>query len=814
MKQKTSNLISIIDKHSGSKRTGSVFFLFLMGFMLALPAMARQEYTFSGTVEDAETGEGLAFANIYILGTGKGVTTNAEGAFSIELQEGEYSIRITYTGYETTTREINLTGDLSVRFAVESTGLDVEEVEILGDRRARQVETTQMGRIDLEMERIASLPVLFGEIDILETLQLTPGIQSSSEGSSSLNVRGGGPDQNLILLDGAPIYNPSHLFGFFSVFHPDAVDDFTLIKGDMPPRYGGRLSSVLDVNQRKGNEEEFNVRGGIGLISSRGMVEGPLGSEGNGGFMFAARRTYIDLLVQPVLPPDLKGNRYYFYDMSGKAHYRLNARNTLSLSAYLGRDRFVFSDGDEGLIPIELESDWGNKALSLEWDRVINNDLYATYTAYYSDYDFSFNFGDDLFTFGLFSGVRDIGGRARFNYFPSNNREIRFGIEAVNHEVNPGIGEIKADDEDFGVEVSPRRANEFAVYAEDEWAISNNFTINYGLRYSFFNQVGPYRSLEKNELGMVEDTIEYASWENVQNYSGLEPRISANYRINELTAAKISYTRNRQYIHLASFTGGTLPTDLWIPSSKFIKPQISDQIATGIFRELPGAGLDVSFEVYHKWLDNQIDFRPGADLILNPFLDEEFLQGTGRSYGAEVFLEKNRGKLTGWIGYTLAETKRTIPGINNGEPYSPRFDITHDVSFVSNYKLNEQWDFSFVFVYATGRPFTPQLGQMAGNFGVSPEEGPGFSRYPIYADELNTFRTEHYHRADVSVNYRPNRSENKRYKSYWNFSVYNVYNRANPYFYDFGESPETGELQVVKVYIFPILPSVTYNFRF
>ena len=796
-----------------------MFFRFFLTLLLCFHVIVAfaSDYILEGRIVDKENEEPLWNANVFIEEEGGGTSTNEEGHFSVSLPEGNYTIRFSYLGYQTRRVEVELNEDKYIEEFMVPQGYDYEEVEIEG-RRDRTVETTEMSRVELEMTDIESLPVVFGEIDILKTLQLTPGVQNTAEGSNSLNVRGGGPDQNLILLDGAPIYNPSHLFGFFSVFHPDAIEDFSLTKGGMPARYGGRLSSILDVNLKSGDPDNFRTRGGVGLISSRIMTEGPI-NDGQGGFMVGGRRTYIDVLAQPFLPDEQQGNRYYFYDLTGKAHYRLNAENTVSFSGYLGRDIFDFGD-QSAAFPVDVNSDWGNTVLALNWDRVINNDLFANYNLFYTDYGFTFGVGQDIFEFTLLSEIRDVGGRARFNYYLGDDHEIRFGAEFVNHRVEPGFGRIEADGEGQELELSERRANHLSLYAEDNWEITDRLKVNYGLRYSLYNQVGPYESLNRNEQGVVDDTSTYSNWEHVALYDGWEPRLSARYFLQENTSLKASATRNYQFIHLASATGGTLPTDVWVPSSELVKPQRSDQVAGGIVHEIPDMGLELSVESYYKWMDNQVDFRPGADLILNPFLDEEFLQGKGTAYGVEFLIEKDAGDWGGWISYTWSNTDRTIEGINQGRPYSPRFDITHDLSLVANYEFNDEWDASLVFVYSTGRPFTPELGYMFGDFGGAGGGGgqsaqPGFQTFPVFAEERNSFRMENYHRADVSVNYRPGGpSKPGEYNSYWNFSVFNIYNRKNPYFYNFDYNIATGEQAVEKVYIFPIIPSVTYNFRF
>lgn len=797
---------------SNPEKMRAVIFRTVLASVLCLFSYSAlaQDYRLEGRVINTETEEPVWNANVFVQETQQGTTTGEDGTFELLLPAGQYTIRFSFIGYREKIVEVELNQNKDIEVEMLPEGLDVDEVEIEG-KRERSLERTEMGEVELEMREVERLPVVFGEIDILKTLELTPGVQSGTEGTSSLNVRGGGPEQNLILLDGAPLYNPDHLLGFFSVFHPDAIQDFSLNKGDMPARYGGRISSVLDVNLKPGDEEEFNARGGLGLISSRAMVEGPI-REGRGGFMVAGRRTYADLVAQPFLDDDLQGSRAYFYDLTGRAHYRLNSENTLSLSGYIGRDDFSLEGGGADGASLDFNIDWGNTAGNLNWRRNISSNLFADYSLYYTNYDFSFNTGLGQLDFQLLSEVRDIGGRAEFQYFPTDRNQILFGAEFVNHRVEPGIGRVDVEDEtEFEPNINERRANHYSFFAQDQWDINDRLRLSYGLRYSLFQQVGPYERLARNDQGIIEDTSSFDSWEEVALYDGLEPRLAGRYLLTDNTSLKASATRNYQYMHLASATNGTLPTDVWVPSSELVEPQRSDQIAAGIEHDFTELGFEVGVESYYRWLDGQADFEPGADLVLNNFIDEEFLQGKGTAYGLEVLLERRLDDWGGWLSYTWANTDRTIDGINDGEPFSPQFDVTHELSLTASYEFNEYWNASFIFVYATGQPFTPELGAFAGDFGLAG----GASNFPIFADERNSFRAEDYHRADISVNYQPGGDPQPgEFNSSWNFSIYNLYNRANPYFYNFNQNALFGESTSEKVYVFPIIPSVTYNFRF
>lgn len=798
-------------------------FLFLSAFnLVATEASAQRTITVSGYVKDASNGEALIGANVFVKETMRGTATNTYGYYVLNLEPGRHTIAVSYIGYEDFAQVVEASADLKLNITVKPVVIQAREFEVVGERKKENTEGTQMGTVDLDVQRLNTLPALLGEVDILKTIQFLPGVQSNGEGNSGFYVRGGGPDQNLILLDNATVYNASHLFGFFSVFNADAVKNIELIKGGMPANYGGRISSVLDINMKEGNDKEFHGQGGIGLISSRLTLEGPIVKD-RGSFIVSGRRTYIDILTKPFINDTaaFAGSGYYFYDLNAKANYRLSDKDQVFLSGYFGRDVFTFSGSGQGDPKFRIP--WGNTTVSARWNHVFGPKLFLNTTATFSDYSFSFNGEQDQFSFRLFSGIKDYGLKADLAHYPSARHRLKYGAQYIYHVYTTSTVEFTAGDTEFDIAKPPKlHAHESAIYFLDEFDITDQLRINAGLRVSRFDHVGPYVDflLDERERYVDADTI--AAGKRIKTYTGLEPRLSARYRIDGNSSVKASFNRGQQYVHLASFSSIALPTDVWIPSGTRVKPQIGTQYAVGYFRDLFNDVVEASVEVYYKDMDNLIEYREGAEPQSNgnTNYDTQLVFGEGYSYGAELFVKKRTGRMNGWLGYTWSRTMRTFPDINNGKEFPSRWDRRHDLSLVVAYNLNKRWDLGGTFVYATGQAVTIPVNR----YWV---EGRLVSEYT----ERNGYRMVPYHRLDVSATLNGKTTKQrkdlstgaitevpKRFTSSWTFGVYNAYNRRNPYFIYFGSegSPSEGNFRVAakQVSLFTILPSVTWNFKF
>ncbi len=796
--------------------------LLLLCFMaLVLPSIAQNNYTVSGYVKDELTGEGMIGANVYIKELLKGTSTNPYGFYSITVAEGNYTLVVSYLGYQDYEFPIELTQDIRHNMGLKSKAILTKEVEITGERTDRNTESTDMGRVELEVEKIKALPAFLGEVDILKTIQFLPGVQSAGEGNSGFYVRGGGPDQNLILLDEAVVYNASHLFGFFSVFNADAVKNIELIKGGMPANYGGRLASVLNISMNDGNYRDYKVDGGIGLISSRATVQGPIKKD-TSSFIISGRRTYIDVLMKPFINKEsaFNGSGYYFYDLNAKFNYRISDKDRLFLSGYFGRDKFSFNNEDSGF---RIDIPWGNATGSLRWNHLFNDKLFMNTTAIYSDYRFEFAAEQSQFEFRLFSGIKDWNLKSDFSYFPNIRHNIKFGYNYTYHTFIPSNATARSGEVEFDTGgIKKLYANEGAVYVMDNFDITDQLKINAGMRFSLFNQIGPFDRFIKDGFDHIVDTISYGRAETVETYTGWEPRISLRYKLNTTSSVKAAYTQNYQYIHLASISSVSLPTDVWLPSTDVVQPQYGVQYNIGYFRNFKDDTYETSVELYYKEMDNLVEYAEGAQPEdgVNDNVDAPLTFGDGYSYGAEFFFKKRTGKTTGWIGYTWSKTMRTFEFLNGGEEFAAKYDRRHDLSIVATHEFNENWTFGGAFVYATGNTITLPVaryfieGQIVNEYGAR-----------------NGFRMSPYHRADISATYskqkfktriNPDTGEEekvaKRLQSSWSFAVYNLYNRANPYFIYFDNNGDffNNSFQVVakQVSLFPVLPSVTWNFSF
>lgn len=778
---------------------------------IALMATAQNNVTLSGYIRDESTGEELIGATIQVQGTSTGTVTNAYGFYSLTLPAGNYRLVVSYVGYNSYLLEQNLTGNQTINIQLKQTANELQEVIVKAEAENRNVTTNQMSVARLEPKLVKELPAVLGEPDVIRSLQLLPGVTTVADGAAGFNVRGGSVDQNLILLDEGTLYNSSHLFGLFSVANPDAVKSVDLFKGGIPARYGGRLSSVLDIRQREGNMKEFNGEAGIGLISARALIEGPFIKD-KSSYMVAARRSYGDLF----LPLIDNTSTAFFYDLNMKTNLIVNDRNRLFLSGYFGRDRFSL-----GSI---FNSAWGNATATLRWNHLFSDKLFANFSAIYSNYDYSL---DQLTTGAQYNWKSRIitqNVKADFSYFLGRNAQLEFGADAKTYEFQPGnITPIR------GSAVAERSldkkfATEAGAYASYEQTVGK-LTFNAGLRYSLFIRQGQERvpvyennqpvvynaALGRYESGRVTGFTDYKAGDPISTFQNLEPRFATTLVLNDASSLKASYNRLYQYLHLISNTTAPTPTDIWTPSGPFIKPQEADQYALGYFRNFKKNAYEASVEVFYKDMNNLVDYVDGANLITNNTIETELLRGRGRSYGAEFYVRKNSGRLNGWVSYTLSRAERQIkgltaqdPGINSGRYYAANFDKPHNLAVVASYKVNERWSFSSNFALATGIPATFPSGKYEFAGMIVPH-------FP----ERNTHRLPAYHRLDVSATLK---GKTKRWKNgghEWVFGIYNVYNRANATSIYFNDNPESpGNVRALKSYLLGILPSVTYNFNF
>ena len=746
-----------------------------------------------GTVTDQRTGESLAGATIHIENTKhNGTVTNSYGYFSITVPEGQYKLRVQFIGYDSKEFYVSARENTLANISLAEKPVELDNITIRGEKSDRNVSSIEMGSARLSPKQIESVPVLFGEPDIMKTIQMMPGVKSASEGNSGFFVRGGGIDQNLILLDEAPVYNASHLLGFFSVFNSDAIRDAVLLKGSIPAEYGGRASSVLDIKMKEGNLNDYSVSGSIGLISSNLTLEGPIKKE-KSSFMLSGRRTYVDLFLKLSGDEELKNTTLYFYDLNLKTNFRLNERNRLYLSGYFGRDNFGFSD--------RFGFDWGSKTGTLRWNHIFSERLFLNSSLIYSDYSY------DIHLMGtsnviMRSEIRDFNLKEDFTFFKNSRNTLKFGFNMIYHNFVPG--EIIPDGNSVynALKIKDRKVAETAVCFSNNRVVSQRFQLYYGLRLALFSNVGPGDFYVLNPDGEVRDTVIYSDFKLVKTQGGLEPRLGFNYRLNRSSSVKGSATRIYQFVHLLSNSTTSTPTDVWLPSSDNVKPQMADQVSLGLFKNLNENRYESSLEVYYKHLYNQIDYKNGADLIFNSTVESELVFGKGWSYGAEFLLKKNYGRLNGWLAYTWSKTMRQFDDINEGRAFPARHDRTHDLSLVGIYRLSDKLSVSANWVYSTGDAVTFPSG-----------------RYQIdgqvvgYYTERNGYRMPSTHRLDLGLTWLSRKT--RKFESSWNFSVYNAYAKENPYYIYFQEKEDQpGVQEAVQVSLFKIIPSVSYKFKF
>lgn len=788
---------------------------FLLGFSLLFSSllMSQQTYSIRGTIKDSSNGETLLGATVLLKGTSIGSVTNEYGFYSLTVPKGHYELVVSYIGYQTLFKPIELNNDETVNFELTEQSTSLDEVVIVAEETEQiSIKMPEMSVSKLNASTIKQMPAVMGEVDVLKSIQMLPGVTNNGEGSSGFNVRGGAVDQNLVLLDEAIIYNTSHFFGFFSVFNTDAIKDIKLYKGDIPAKYGGRVSSVLDVRQKDGNSKNFALSGGIGLISSRLAAEGPILKD-KGSFLVAGRSSYAHLFMKA--SEELKDDKVSFYDLNLKTNYELNKNNRVYLSGYFGRDVFNLSNF--------IKSTYGNATGNLRWNHVFNDKLFSNLSIIYSKYDYQIIL--DFIEMDWIANIKNYNLKYDFKYYLNDKIQLDFGVSGITYNLNPG--EISPTSETSPInylKLDENRAFESALYINVEHSITEKLSLQYGLRYSRFSRLGGqsiasyinnkpvvYNStLGIYERGEIDDETYYKKGETIKTFDNFEPRLGLSYQLNPTSSVKASYTKSSQYLHLLSNTVSVTPLDVWTASGTYIKPQISNQFALGYYKNLIDNQYTIEVESYYKTINNRIDYIDGASLIGNNNIETEILNGEARAYGLEVLFRKNKGKFTGWLAYTLSKSEqRTLggqaggPGINKGLWYNTPHDRTHDISATGSYKLNDKWTLNSNLVFQTGRPVTYPNGQ------YTYEE----LSIAIYSDR-NENRLPSYHRLDISATYLPNKKPEARWKGEWVFGIYNVYNRKNAASIAFRQNNLTGLNEASKLSIFGIIPSVTYNFKF
>lgn len=754
---------------------------------------SQEKFSISGQIKDGENGEDLPFATISVKEVpGVGVNSNVYGFYSLSLPTGDYTVVYEFIGYERIEKQVSLTENLSINMELKTASQQLEEVVIKAEKDDQNVSSNEGSVLKIDAKTMKELPTFGGEVDIVKVMQTQPGIKPAGDGGSGFYVRGGGLDQNLVLLDEAPVYNPSHLLGFFSVFNGDAIKGATMYKGGMMPEYGGRTSSVMDIRMKDGNAKKLSVSGGIGTIASRLTIEAPIVKD-KGSFMISGRRTYADLFLGLSSDEALSSSQLYFYDVNLKANYRITEKDRIFISSYLGRDKFGFGESN-GL-------DYGNVTGTFRWNHVFSNKLFSNTSVVLSDYDYEFGFGQDEDELSLQSVIKDANLKQDFTYYASNKHKLKFGFNVIEHTIEPGNITAGSNTGITSQKAQEKVGIESAAYIQDEFKINTRLSLNYGLRYSFFNQVGPTTEYNFDERGDLLSQTEHESG-TVANYGGFEPRLSANYSLDETSSLKLGYNRNYQYIHMLSSATSSFPTDTWIISSNNVKPQIADQISLGYFKNFKENMYETSLEVYYKDMQNVIDYRTGANVFQNELLEGDLIYGNGRAYGTELMLKKAKGKLTGWMAYTLSKTERQFDEINSGTWFDARQDRTHDINLVATYHINKKLSLSGNFSYYTGDAVTFPSGKYELDGKI----------VPLYT-ERNGYRMPDYHRLDLALTWYNKKTD--KFESNWNFSLYNVYGRENAYSIDFRQNEDNpAQTEAVQTALFKWVPSISYNFKF
>lgn len=756
-------------------------------------------FSLNGYVRDAENGEELIGATVVVKSLNKGVLSNEYGFYSLPLPEGEYEVSFLYIGYQTITKTIKLDSNRKIDIELPVAFGQLDEVVVEAHSVQSKIESTDMGVDNISMKSVELVPVLFGEKDIMKSIQLLPGVKSAGEGSSGFYVRGGSADQNLILLDEAPVYNASHLMGFFSVFNSDAIKGATLIKGAPSAEYGGRLSSVFDIKMKEGNSKKFAASGGIGLISSKLLLEAPIVKD-KGSFMVSGRRTYVDLFLKASSDPKQNQSTLFFYDLNLKANYRISDKDRLFISGYMGSDQFSYAD--------EMGIEWGNTTATVRWNHLFSEKIFSNTTLIYSDFNYSL---EQLFSnqnMKMKAGIKDLSLKQDLQFYFDNSNTLKVGANLIKHTFDLGDVTMTTNDGSEplfnSLEIDDRYAWEGAIYISDDFKPTEWLSVTTGLRYSIFNVIGEGTYKLYDLDGNITETKEYEEGETVVTYDGLEPRISFSAMLNSNSSIKAGYAKNNQYIHMVSAAATGTPFDVWYPTSPMVKPQKSDQYSIGYFRGISDGAWDLSAELYYKDMYNQVDYKNGANIFMNEDIEGDLAFGKARSYGSELMLRKNEGRLKGWVSYTLSKTDKTFSQINDGNRYPARQDRTHDISIVGMYKIDDQWDFSANWIYYTGDAVT----YPSGKYVIDGET------YAMYSDR-NAGRMPDYHRLDFGFTYNPIPKKPRKYSSSWNFSLYNAYGRKNAFMIYFRENEDNPDVtEAVKVSLFTFIPSVTWNFKF
>ena len=785
--------------------------LLILFVLFTVTLFAQENYTISGIVKEAENGETTFGASVFLKGTTIGAVSNEYGFYSITAPKGNYTLVVSYIGFADVTQEITLDQNFKINFEIKEDATQLDEIVISSEEPERvSLRSPQMSVSKVKVSTIKKMPVVLGEVDIVKAIQVLPGVTNTGEASGGFNVRGGAVDQNLVLLDEAIIYNTSHLLGFFSVFNADAIKDVKLYKGAIPAKFGGRVSSVLDVRQKDGNTNKFMLTGGIGAISSRLAAEGPLFKD-KGSFLVAGRGSYAHLFMKA----SGEENSANFYDLNLKTNYKLNENNKLYLSGYFGRDNFKFEDS--------FSSGYGNLSGNLRWNHIFNEKLFSNASLIYSKYDYDLEIDSDKFDW--VSSIKNYNIKYDLKYYASDKVKLDFGVNAIYYDFDPGAIEPTSEESPINaLQLDKKRAFESGLYINAEHKLTDRLTAQYGLRLSSFSRLGGQslvdyannqpvvynQALGIYQAGTAIGETEYSKKDEIKTFSNLEPRLGLSYQLNESSSVKAGYSRTAQYIHLLSNTSSVTPLDVWTPSGKFIKPQLSDQYALGYFRNFKNKTYSFEAEVYYKTVDNRIDYIDGSNLIGQNTIETEILNGESRGYGLELLFRKSKGRFTGLFGYTISKSEqRTLgggaggSGINNGNWYNTAQDRTHDFSLTGSYKLNDKWTFGSNLVFQTGRPVTYPNGQYQ-------YEGVSVANF----SDRNSNRLASYHRLDLSATYIPNRKPNNRWKGEWVFGLYNVYNRKNAASVSFGQNKETSVNEATRTSIFGIVPSVSYNFKF
>ncbi len=783
--------------------------LLLLSLSVTIAQNKAERSTLSGYIKDASNGETLIGATAFIKENAAGATSNEYGYYSISVPPGQYTVEFAYLGFNSEAMQVDLSQDKKLDIELSEEAAQIEEVVITAEPEDENVTQVEMSVNKLDIGVIKKMPSLLGEVEIIRSIQLLPGVTTVGEGATGFNVRGGAIDQNLVLLDEAPVFNSSHLFGFFSVFNPDAVKDVKLIKGGIPSRYGGRLASILDVRMKEGNNKSLSVDGGIGLIFSRLSVEAPIVKD-KSSFIIAGRRSYIDVLAKPFLDDDLGDTGLSFYDLTMKTNYKFSDKDRIFLSGYLGRDNFSFGAA--------AGFNWGNQTGTLRWNHLFSDRLFSNFTVYYSDYDYQISFGDDAVDrFDWDASIINYSAKPEFTYFLNPQNLIKFGGQFIIYTFLPGNAVGVSEGISTDISLPKKYAMESALFIENEQDFTDRLSINYGLRWSYFNYTGEgtaytYGESELGKRRPVISTEFFDQWESIKTYSNWEPRASVKYQLNESSSVKASYNRMAQYIQLVSNTTASTPVDVWTPASNNVQPLLADQVALGYFKNLKDNAYELSGEVYYKAVQNTVDYIDGADLLLNPAIEGDLIEGENRAYGLEFMAKKNKGAVTGWLSYTLARTENKVPGVAKNDWYPTRYDQTHNLSLTGFYELSPKWSFSANFAYITGTPTT---------FPTSRYEQQGYVVPHNANDTRNNVRIPAYHRLDLGATRKGKVVPGRKWKGEWVFSIYNVYSRRNAFSIFFapeegrlpaGEPVTTNAIRLSVVGNF--IPSISYNFKF